>query len=103
MNGAIINEQLIDQTNHSPEDGISLGTKILSVTIRCTSDSANNVWVGWNRPANNSNILQPSESVNYSDDRVLLDNNTLYIQFDPTGTGGKALVSIITDTEEEIC
>ena len=94
----LVNEIALDQSNHTNSDAVSLGVNVLSVTVRCSSDSNNNVWVGWNKPANNTNILQPSESQDIYDYRVCLDGNKLYVGFDPSGTGGRALITFITSS-----
>lgn len=103
MNDAIVNEIAISQANQQNQDATTIGRKVLKVTIKCHPLSANNVWVGVNQPASDSNVLQPGESVTYHDERVYLDRNKYYVGFDPAGSGGRAIVSIISDTEQENC
>jgi hypothetical protein len=101
-------ELSIAQGSHSPGDSIGLGPNVLKVTIKCSSLSSNNAYVGINQPANNINVLQPGESATYHDDRVALtdqDGNglQLYIGFDPSGTNGFVLVSVIYDEKKPSC
>lgn len=103
MNNGGINEQLITQGNHSPQDAIGLGKKVLKVTIRALPTSLNNVYVGWNAPASPINILEPGDSATYDDLRIYLDKESLYIDFDPSGFGGQALVTVIFDRDEANC
>lgn len=105
MNNGRITELLIVQGNHSAQDAISIGKRVLKITVRALPSSGNDVYVGLNQPAATSNLLEPGDSVTYHDERVYLDKNQLYIDFDTTGgaTAGRALVSIIFDTEEENC
>lgn len=103
MNDGIWNEMAVSQVNQQNQDAISIGKKVLKITIKCHPQSANDVWVGVNQPASNNNLLQPGESVTYHDDRVYLDKNKYYVGFDPAGTGGRAIVSILCDTETENC
>ena len=108
MNRGSINEISITQANHTPGNPIGIGQNVLKVTIKCSSLSANNVFIGINGPANNANVLQPGESVTYHDERVELTDNEgdglrLYIGFDSTGSGGAALVSVIRDEKKPSC
>lgn len=93
----------IDQGNHTPEDAIGLGKNVLKITVKNQSNSSANLWLGLNAQASDINLLEPGESVSYHDDRVCLDGTELYLQFDPANTGGRALVSIIYDTEKDNC
>lgn len=99
-----INEVAINQNNQAPnnQSAIELGDHVIGVTIRNSSASGNNLFVGWNQPANSGNLLQPGESVSYGNqETIYLDGNKLYLAFDSTGSGGVALVSIVTDTQTE--
>ena len=96
-----INEIGVNQGNHSPGDAISLGRKVLKATIKNAPDSGSNAYVAWNEDASNKNVLEPGESATYYHDVVYLDGNALYIDFDSSNTGGRVLVSVIMDTEEE--
>jgi hypothetical protein len=82
------------------DEPLGLGNRITKVFIRCASTSTGNVWVGWNGRATSANTLQPTESVGYeAQDGNYLDGNNLYIGFDPTLSGGQALVTIHTVVE----
>lgn len=96
-------EILVTQDNHSAQNAIDLGRKVLEVTVRCNSDSTTPVKVGWNSNASNANTLQPSESTAYGCDGFYLDGNRLYIDFDSDidTTGGRCLVTILTDGGED--
>lgn len=97
-----VTEVLVVQGNQSPQDAISIGTKCVSVTITCAPTSNNDVWVGWNENATSKNLLQQGDSKPYGGiEGYYLDDNKLYVSFDPTGSGGIALVSITNDTGEE--
>lgn len=103
MNRAKIHEFLVDQGNHNPQANVEIGTKVLKVTVKAHPLSGSNVYVGINQKASDINLLTAGDSVTYHDDRVYLDDTKLYIGFDPTGTGGIALVSIISETEIPVC
>lgn len=108
MNLANCFEVGLSQANHDASDAISLGAEVLKVTVRAASDSGTNVWIGVNQQASDINLLQPGESVTYVHEGYkITDKNgrglRLYIGFDPSNTGGKALVSITYDTKKEDC
>lgn len=101
MNDAKTNVQMISQANHRPQDAISLGRNLLQYTIKNSTDSGANLWVGINQPASSGFVLIAGESVTITDQRVYLDRDKLYLQFDPGGSNGKAVVVTINDTTEE--
>jgi hypothetical protein len=105
MKNGRITEFLIVQGAHSPGDAISIGTKVLKVTVRALPTSQNDVFVGMNQQASTSNILEPGDSVTYHDERVYLDKNSLYVSFDTAGgpIGGQALISIMFEGDDENC
>lgn len=101
MNDGKTNVQLINQANHNPGDAISLGQNVLQYTIKNATDSQADLWVGINQQASNGFVLVAGESVTISDLRVYLDKDKLYLAFDPTMTGGKAQVIVISDLLRE--
>lgn len=97
-----ITEQLIIQENNKPDTSVGLGTKITKVYIRCNSDSSNDTYVGWNNNASNANTLQPTESVAYEAQHGnFLDGNDLYISFNGDASGGRALVTVHNQIDED--
>src|SRR6187551_454952 len=98
MTIARINELPVIQANHSPGDSISLGRNVLKVTVRNQPNSGSNAYVAWNVSDSKINELQPGESVTYVMEDKILDGNELYVLFDDSTSGGRALVSIFNDT-----
>lgn len=104
MNTSRGNQFSVIQGNHSPEDAIPLGNGVLQYTVKCHPLSVNNLLVGVNEPASDSNLLQPGESMRLG---VIGYGNIdqLYLDFDTTGgtSGGRALVIVERDSGKEFC
>ena len=96
-----INEVALNQdaAGFDPTDAIGLGDKVRAVVIRNAFDSTQNVFIGWNQPANTGNMIPPGSSVPYEIVGTTLDGNKLYIDFNGS-SGGKALVTIYSEADE---
>lgn len=96
-----INEVAINQdaTGYDSSDAIGLGDSIVAVVVRNAFNSTQNMNIGWNQPANTGNQIPPGSSIVYERVGSKLDGNKLYISFEGS-SGGKALVTIYTETEE---
>lgn len=96
----------VNGANHNSQNSISLGKQVLQYTIKCGITSLTNLWVGINQQANSGFILVPGESVTIADmgagDRIYLDEDVLYLRFDPSGsvTGGVAQIIVLNDTRK---
>lgn len=99
----VINEQLITQLNHSPQDSVGLGPNCIQFTVKNLPDSDANLLIGIGQNASDKNLLQPGESATYENIHCYLtdsegNGNALYLAFQPNNpitTGGRALVSAI--------
>lgn len=92
-----INEVAINQGQQTPQDALALGDSVISVTIRNSFDSTQNMQIGWNSGSPNSgNTLQPGSSITYEQDGFDLVTNKLYIGWEGS-SGGKGLVTIMNE------
>jgi hypothetical protein len=104
------NQIIVNQASHSIGDAISLGSRVISYTVKCHPQSPSNVFVGINEDASEGNLLEPGDSVTISlpslssnEEDIFIDDK-LYIGFDDTASSqGRALIIILRRTEKEIC
>jgi hypothetical protein len=92
----------VNQGNHSAGDAIPLGKNVLSYTVKNPSASGANLWIGINEDASSVNLLQPGESMTI----VIADTqlwDQVYLDFDPTQTGGQALVIVSRNMGDDYC
>lgn len=98
MRKARLSVLVVDQSNHTPSDAISLGSGVIGFSVTNPPNSNNNVFVGLNGPATMGNLVIVGDSKPYGNyPGYLLDDNKLYIGFDPSGSGGVAVVVIAYD------
>jgi hypothetical protein len=96
----IIYEKGISAANHTAGNPITIGEKIRKITIKNLLTGSGNVRIGWSS-GDGANLIIPGESVTYSEQDMLFDDNQLYLSFTDVAAG-QALVSIIREGEE-IC
>lgn len=98
-----LNQILINQGNHSAGNAIPLGNNVLSFTVKNLPQSGSNVYVGLNEDAGPGNVLEPDGSYTHVTKEGYYSDDTLYLTFDETTTGGIALIVIDRDTNKEVC
>jgi hypothetical protein len=84
----------ITETLVQGDKPIQLNDSIYRVVVK--NRGADNVHLGWGRAAENVNVLETDESVDYEVRDYFKDGTTLYITF-KGGSGRKALVTTYQD------
>lgn len=100
MNYSKCNQIIVNQGNHSPENAIPLGKRVLSYTVYCLPQSGSNAYVGVNENAGPGFLLEPSDSYTHKTKEGYYADDVLYIDFDSTTTNGAVLVIVERDTGE---
>ncbi len=82
----------VNQGNQSQSDALPMPLKCVRYTIKNEPDSTANMFVGLNVPASAAMILEPGESYTSPEIHGYYQYDMIYIGWDPSMLGGKALI-----------